>query len=70
MVHFYLPLIECLDIFFKHAGFNDKERSRRQQKLMQVENAERVEVIINSPTGILCRNTLKNIKTVSDFKPV
>ena len=54
----------------KHAGFNEECRSRRHQKMSQVENAERVEVIINSPSGILHRNTLKHITIKSDFEAV
>lgn len=54
---------------FEHAGFNEKHRDRKQQKDKQLENAERAEVVVNPPYGILHRKFLKNIQLSKSFAP-
>lgn len=63
-------LYQILDIYYEHAGFNEDERSRKQQKEVQVENAERAEVVMHAPHGVLHRRTLKNIKVDNEIEPV
>lgn len=58
------------NIFLKHAGFNEPYRSRLQQKAIQVENAERIESVMNSPWGVIHRRPLKNVKIDKDIEPV
>jgi hypothetical protein len=40
------------DIYFKHAGFDDEREPRHLQRYSQMENAERLECLMNIPFGV------------------